>query len=1647
MGNEVSSTIKEGNIYHSKKAIINECDTFSHGQGKQNRVVYNQKYTLKIVCAKQGREMRKVDARNTAALKDHLAKGKLKSKFVKEPYPNLCTGCVHANRYVHPSDNKGEDAKYIVTSACVHSCEGPLSPRQGSRTLPHSIVDIAASVHPVTQENTSFKPSQIGSLITVNQSINQESMTYSQKYRVKKLSDRFRWGTPQQHFGGLVHSLEILKSFDPDSKILLKVHSDYVDPKFFSNYRKYIHESRADKKSTGDDDKQKLFVLRFGAVAITPGATVRRKKLCAEDVLRRVHTLDGCHLSGPNRGTMSDIINGLPNSERMLDTFTVDSLNESKTFWSFAFECDRNALRNRTTYPKQVFICDRLKGQDETISAWYPEVRVDDCLFHLIENMEKPQNGSAKKDEVELFKKYVYSHCVEDALKNRLNFEENISTKLLNYMNKSIFAGNSNPKRYCDANVVTQELHKNIYVNERENVRTSSWSESFHFSTFEERQFPLAVLPFYMFIREYKELEKNLQIYLKWEAAGHQFPPKIVQDIFLSAPVRVTHFRVVHNSPLNGIVTYLYSDTNGNTSRHQREIDISVSPLQCTCNCVLRTGIPCMFASVYIMKCGKQVEDFIPKKFTVKAGVEILKKSLGTLRGKQLPSVSSLANLQQSCTRIIPPHSRAPRGRPKSKRITANKRRQANLERKKAKSDEVTPFTNPQEITQNNPNAPLFPDINFTKLRCTKCGGNHNVTKCQDPHDGMGNLMTQEEQNVYLRKGYLIIEIKELGETILPKNEYEYNQMRRNSTHSKVSFELLRSHNLLQNIERSHNVTTRDSNIIDHTSTGSSSQTIPQNLPPLSVSSRRLQSYQFDKNLQSTVLDQSTGQILTTTENVLSSTSSLHGINSTETSRQKQQQLNNQNNFPSWIVHNCEATLKMEWCPKPLIGHLQKICDNKWQFAPVKDRDISTFRLLDFERIAQKFIDDKRLQPGHVESSNEVKESDYDDCPNDYYDDVRDDDYEPNNNAIDQELIKEDISIRNLKGQVFTLTNGCEVTLKMSTWNKSHKGYMVIDSLDVQKWNFVESSKLFDMDTNRLDFTSKQTIDLMKDRELLEGHVCFSDDCDSSVPKEYDDSVSDIDFKSNMVTQTQTDFGEKDLSVNESRIQLRKVNASENTSSRDYPQKTGEKNSQKKKRSKEKSLSKEYHLSMIRNCNDNFTDLEMNVYKFSNWITAKTHHLEDLTFYISDDNKMYMYSNDPREHSAYLMNLMSYELPDGQFEHFLDKETADFLNKMPSKIQLQKWIAPLFPDTKKKRKKNSTEVIPTHQVMLTLMSGIINEQKDKYGKNVIDFNNIFFNERNQGFRFFPENWPCHENYKDMLLDNPLVSQKNDKLKFNLLLDTTEWMDTAFICSYEFLCYHNNLPIYLEPFFHLGHPNKDNPRKPISECAERYTGIVFKNNHFAVIDMLIQYKIVIVIDGLDLDWTKTIQDICDNNLPWMKNNDLLKAHKPSIRENKLSRTTRTCLVNWFFTGSRPKSRSWLVYNSNAFNKVKEQLSTSVPSMNENKPNQGELECINSMFENIRYRPSVIQSDGGFICGFIACYVLNQLYNIDDKKLDESESAPDPEIYEKCKSQESINKATNFRKQIVTEYLRWIITCVNKKELIHLRRDKKKHIVVS
>ena len=75
----------------------------------------------------------------------------------------------------------------------------------------------------------SMNPCQIGNLFKPGNSLSDESVNYGHMYCVKKSADVFRWGTPIQCFGELVDMLEILKSYNPNCNIFLKVYPDYVN--------------------------------------------------------------------------------------------------------------------------------------------------------------------------------------------------------------------------------------------------------------------------------------------------------------------------------------------------------------------------------------------------------------------------------------------------------------------------------------------------------------------------------------------------------------------------------------------------------------------------------------------------------------------------------------------------------------------------------------------------------------------------------------------------------------------------------------------------------------------------------------------------------------------------------------------------------------------------------------------------------------------------------------------------------------------------------------------------------------------------------------------------------------------------------------------------------------------------------------------------------------------------------------------------------------------------------------------------------------------------------------------------------------------------------------------------------------------------
>jgi hypothetical protein len=81
---------------------------------------------------------------------------------------------------------------------------------------------------------------------------------------------------------------------------------------------------------------------------------------------------------------------------------------------------------NRSTTPASVFVGDRLKGQDPTVSSWFPNIGKHDCVFHLIENMKEPKNGGANANEIHLFQKLIHSANAIDANANEVYFLNNI---------------------------------------------------------------------------------------------------------------------------------------------------------------------------------------------------------------------------------------------------------------------------------------------------------------------------------------------------------------------------------------------------------------------------------------------------------------------------------------------------------------------------------------------------------------------------------------------------------------------------------------------------------------------------------------------------------------------------------------------------------------------------------------------------------------------------------------------------------------------------------------------------------------------------------------------------------------------------------------------------------------------------------------------------------------------------------------------------------------------------------------------------------------------------------------------------------------------------------------------------------------------
>ena len=765
-----------GTVYHSKEELVNAANEHCNLIRKACRVYRSQPNCLHIVCVHQCMAMRRTDKKNAAARNSFIPITK-DDKFQKEEYPSLCSGVIKAHplrmkensmsRKIQQSNIYTCEAVYIKES-CAHSCEGPPPSISGSRRVPHNYAHMARLGSNAFLANPSAKSKWIGNVIEDKMQVPIDTFSYPEHHRMKRSADELRWGDRTHHFGCTIHLLETMKEFDPDSRIFLKVFPDMVNPNFFVNPTEYRKTLRG--KNTIPEPEH-VFALRFGAIGVTMGSSVRRHAAASNGdlLMRNVRPMDATFLKSSSRGTSCDIIQLMAAGEITLETITADAENESQNAWSFALETDKTSLGDRRTNPQSVFIGDRLKGQDTTLQRWYPHIGKEDCVFHLKENMKEPKNGHATFEELALFDLLVHSATMPEALYNRQHFINLARVPVGNYVSKSIFSGNSKLERFCDAAIMNRKQNR-----EREGIRSAQGSESFHFATITERLQPIPFFIAEVYFKQYTVLQRMLDKYEGYAQKSMRLPPSIQLQIDADTGLS-QNYSILQTGVLQADVSRIHGGTDPNV----HHINLEAVPFTCNRECLERNGCICSFAIIYMKKCGFDPIDFIPEKYTVTGGIRFLQYSLKTIT--TLSYERRYADLKWSIPHIIPPHVRVPKGRPPHTRKTKGHKMKKFLAKRYEKKTQEC-------IERGEP----IPESDIQHLcqpsRCYNCGGDHYRKSCRAPNDGMGNALSVKEQNAFLSGGFLIIEIRNVGETILPKDMEEFSIMRENSKHSTTSF-------------------------------------------------------------------------------------------------------------------------------------------------------------------------------------------------------------------------------------------------------------------------------------------------------------------------------------------------------------------------------------------------------------------------------------------------------------------------------------------------------------------------------------------------------------------------------------------------------------------------------------------------------------------------------------------------------------------------------------------------------------------------------------------------------------------------------------------------------------------------------------------
>lgn len=323
--------ICKGNVFKKRSELTLAVSLYHQNIKKKCRIYTMNMYYVKFICVEKYQFLRAGGKNKPLKEADHLCKA------------------AHISRRRPQADGS---YYYLVTETIPHTCDSStLASTPRSRNLNLTTKQMSSSVMEYIKQDQFHYPKHIGDFVETEFHLPPQSLCYQQRHRVRSQARKEYFGSTNWQYATLVSRLELIKKYDPESLILLKVFADILPASFSSENNE--DSSLISDLTSQDGKSSNTFCLRFGAIAVTPGAAVRRHALndCSSINYMKLNcSMDACHLSTDERGCFTDIIQPLPGDELLVDTFTVDAQNECRDAWHLALTCDRKALGRSSQY-------------------------------------------------------------------------------------------------------------------------------------------------------------------------------------------------------------------------------------------------------------------------------------------------------------------------------------------------------------------------------------------------------------------------------------------------------------------------------------------------------------------------------------------------------------------------------------------------------------------------------------------------------------------------------------------------------------------------------------------------------------------------------------------------------------------------------------------------------------------------------------------------------------------------------------------------------------------------------------------------------------------------------------------------------------------------------------------------------------------------------------------------------------------------------------------------------------------------------------------------------------------------------------------------------------------------------------------------